>query len=849
MKVRRSTPTVSPARVVLACMAVIATTAGGRLLAEEAKPKFRNGQTVLRPFRKLSEKPADTKLAAAKVATEKPYYTDPQRTPPKAPARFNPDPGQADTPAYVAPTPPATKPGTAAPAPVSVPTPAEAAQPTPLSPDFNILFPAQPPPGVLPAVEAFPDQPLFGTEPIPEPLDLPRSGVKSRLPIQKVWHYRKYPLGREGLGFPNNHAAVPNRWFLNFPGWKRYNDPSTETPYMYDTPHLWHPYRQSTLKADRPIIGEDIFLNLIAKNFTLSEYRRLPVGSGPSAALPSSSDFFGRGEQYLISNDTSFTAEIFKGSTAFKPVHWAIRVTGVYNNNHIWVKENGLLDPDPRGPGFPDDQGPPDTGRIEAIPVVKDDVNPQNGVPKPFKGVLNPGDVFNYLAPELKPVGDAEALNKVDPKTGETTQDRGKSDRDRDFDKTRYTRRHKDHYALQEAFAEVHFSDLSDNYDFISSRTGIQPFVSDFRGFIFADTNLAFRAFGNLDNNRVQYNLAFFNMREKDTYSDLNTFESRNQKVLIANVYRQDFMVKGYTTQFSYHANFDDGGTHYNKDDFLTRPALLGTVQDEGNFFGSDGTVRGKDVRAHYLGWTGDGHFGRLNITHAFYQVFGEDEFNGLAGRRVDINAQMAALELSYDRSWIRFKLSGFYSSGDSDPTDRVARGFDTILDNPFFVGGPFSWYVHQGINLPTTGVNLKQRDSLVPNLRSSKPEGQSNFVNPGVMILGLGSDIEITPRLRGFVNANYIWFAETKPIEIALQTNKVRTELGFDASIGFRYRPLLTDNIIISAGVGFFFPGAGYRDIYRRSTDRVRGFGPAEEEGKVDPYLYNGFMTVTFVY
>ena len=83
----------------------------------------------------------------------------------------------------------------------------------------------------------------------------------------------------------------------------------------------------------------------------------------------------------------------------------------------------------------------------------------------------------------------------------------------------------------------------------------------------------------------------------------------------------------------------------------------------------------GHDVKAYYFGWTGDGHIGRMNITHAFYQVFGEDEFNGLAGRRVDINAQMAALELSYDRDWIRFKLSGFYASGDSDPTDRTAQG------------------------------------------------------------------------------------------------------------------------------------------------------------------------------
>ena len=45
--------------------------------------------------------------------------------------------------------------------------------------------------------------------------------------------------------------------------------------------------------------------------------------------------------------------------------------------------------------------------------------------------------------------------------------------------------------------------------------------------------------------------------------------------------------------------------------------------------------MRDHYVQAYYLGWTGDGHIGRLNLTHAFYQVFGEDGFNGIAGRRV----------------------------------------------------------------------------------------------------------------------------------------------------------------------------------------------------------------------
>ena len=333
----------------------------------------------------------------------------------------------------------------------------------------------------------------------------------------------------------------------------------------------------------------------------------------------------------------------------------------------------------------------------------------------------------------------------------------------------------------------------------------------------------------------MQYNLALFDMLEKDTFSGLNTFDSRRQKVLIANVYKQDFIWKGYTTQFSFHANWDQGGVHYDRIGFLTRPAPFGTVRTTDN--NALGALKGKEVDAYYFGWAGDGHIGKLNINHQFYQVFGQDTFNELAGHRVNINAQMAELELSLDKDWIRYKLTGFYASGESKPDGKTVHGFDTIDDDPFLIGGPFSWYAHQGFNLAGTAVNLKSRDSLVPDLRTSKEEGQANFNNPGVFILGLGADADITPKLKGFANANYIWLAQTQTVETALMSNKIRHNLGLDLSFGFRYRPLLTDNIILSAGVGFFIPGDGYKSIYRANTNPVPGFGE-QEAGKVDDFL-----------
>ena len=237
-----------------------------------------------------------------------------------------------------------------------------------------------------------------------------------------------------------------------------------------------------------------------------------------------------------------------------------------------------------------------------------------------------------------------------------------------------------------------------------------------------------------------------------------------------------------------------------------------------------------------------------MNIDHAFYQVFGEEGLNGIAGKRVEISAQMAALELSVDKDWLRHKLSVFYGSGDHNPTNSHATGFDTVFDRPFFIGGPFSFFSHQGFNLAGTAVNFKQRDSLMVDFRTSKSEGQSNFVNPGVFIVGYGLDADITPKLRGFMNVNYVRTVDTATTELVLFTNHASNDFALDCSAGFQWRPLLTENIIITAGAGFLIPRWGYKDIYRTSTIPVHGY-PGPSAGHVDDFLYSAIATLTLTY
>jgi hypothetical protein len=374
------------------------------------------------------------------------------------------------------------------------------------------------------------------------------------------------------------------------------------------------------------------------------------------------------------------------------------------------------------------------------------------------------------------------------------------------FDVRKGTTRLDSHVGLQQGFGEVKLKDLSNQYDFVSLRVGIQSFTSDFRGFIFSDEEPGVRLYGTLDSNRYQFNLAYFAMLEKDTNSGLNSFAYRHQQVMIANIYRQDFIKPGYTIQASFHYDKDDPSFQYNTDNFLVRPAPIGDVMPH-------------SIRAYYYGLAGDGHFGKLNLTHAFYQVLGHDNFNEIAGRYVNINAQMAAAELSLDKDWLRYRLSFFYASGDKDPRDGSARGFDTIFDNPNFAGGIFSFWDREAIMLTPTGVNLVNENSLVPDLRTSKTEGQANFVNPGLFLYNGGVDIDITPRLRGFINLNMLRFAHTDPLELLLFQSNIHAGIGADTGIGFVYRPPLSENMVITSGIDALVPFQGLRDI---STNRV---------------------------
>ncbi len=369
---------------------------------------------------------------------------------------------------------------------------------------------------------------------------------------------------------------------------------------------------------------------------------------------------------------------------------------------------------------------------------------------------------------------------------------------------------------VQEAFVDYHIRNVSDRYDFDSIRVGIQPFSSDFRGFLFQDNQLGIRLFGDRDNNRWQYNLAVFQRIEKDTNSGLNDIGQslRNDTIYIANLYRQDLPFPGLTSQVSvvYDRDREAGHIHFDDNGFPVRPALIG---DE----------RGRNYDAVYLGYNVDGHIGRLNLTGSAYSVTGKDRNSIFTSKPADIQAWFAAVEPSYDFDWIRVRGSALWASGDKHPFDNKETGFDAIYENPQFAGADTSYWIRQSIPFVGGGraIGINGRNGVLNDLRSSKDEGQSNFNNPGTILLGAGTDMDLTPRVRWSVNVNHLWFDNTAVLQTLRDEGSIPKSLGWDYSTSLIWRPKMTQNLVLRGSAAVFQPSSGFSDLLSNSSGDSR--------------------------
>jgi hypothetical protein len=513
------------------------------------------------------------------------------------------------------------------------------------------------------------------------------------------------PIAYPAPNLPRESVPIPDRWRI--------------VEAIGVNERWFDPYNQNTYKADRPIFGDDWFLNVSLISDTVFEPRKFPTPVAPQSSRRSGAlDVFGGRNQNVFAETLIAGLVLYQGDTTFRPPDHEFRLTLAYNYNRVSVDEDRVL--------------------------------------------------------------------FIDPEKGSTRTDQ--------------------HLGVQELFWDKHLRNVSDRYDFDSFRIGIQPFQADFRGFLFNDQQFGIRLFGNRDNNFYQYNLAWFRRVEKEINSGLNDIEEglRDDDVFIANIYKQDFPMVGYTSQATVvHNRNREDELFFDTNGFLQRPAPLG-----------QGRPREYDVT--YIGYNGDGHLGRVNLTTSWYYATGRENRNIFYNDDTKIDAFFAAAEASMDFDWVRVRLSGLYASGDKEPFDDKSQGFDAIFENPIFAGADTSFWIRQPVpNIGGGGVSLSGRNGILNSLRTSKEQGQSNFVNPGTTLLGVGADFDVTPEWRVSVNANKLGFANTSSLEVARQLGNVDKDIGWDLSVSGIYRPFFTQNIIFRLSGAVLLPGDGFEQLY----------------------------------
>ena len=558
-----------------------------------------------------------------------------------------------------------------------------------------------------------------------------RPGVITELPL---------PVSQNNVGavdapppeaFPTDQFPIPDRYRL-----AKALCPDKNYVGIQNVCHSpLDPYHQNSLKGDRPIqldkkpfflpiTGDDWYFAFTAISDSIVEPRSFPtpVADQQTSEYPGANGQFGRGRSLVLAQTFILGADLFKGSTNFKPPDIEYKIALAYQVNHVDVEERRVLN-----------------------------------------------------------VRSSKPSRRTDSFLG-----------------------------VQELFVDKHLGNRSDRFDFDSFRFGIQPFQFDFRGFLFQDNQLGARLFGNRDGNRYQYNVIAIWRLEKDTNSGLNdiTRKPRKDYILHTNLFAQDFPLPGLTSQVSLTANWNrERERVFDHNGFPVRPSLLGDQ-------------RPRTYDAYYLGYSLDGRIKRFNFTSSFYGAFGEERNSFFTSKPAKIRAFFAAGELSYDFDWIRLKASGLFASGDGNPKDNTENGFAAISENPIFAGADTSYWIRQTIPFAGGGVNVgvNQRNGVLAELRTSKEEGQSNFNNPGTMLLGVGADFDILPQLRFSTNLNHLWFENTATLRELRNEGSIPKSIGWDLSGAIIWRPKMIQNVVFRLSGAVLDPGKGFSDLFTNS-------------------------------
>lgn len=347
------------------------------------------------------------------------------------------------------------------------------------------------------------------------------------------------------------------------------------------------------------------------------------------------------------------------------------------------------------------------------------------------------------------------------------------------------------HTGLQQASVTRLLRVNSVRYDYDSLRLGVQSYNHGFRGLIYADNALGLRFFGNRDNNQKQYNLAWFRRFEQDQLSTLNDWRLRREDIFAANLYWQDHWRPGLTSLFSVLWN-------------RYRDQPLG------------GQAR-RNYDAIYLGYSLDGSMGRWNVTGVSTLLLGRDRSIEAGNPRKTITAGLLAAELSTDWQWHRFRFSSLLASGDGDPQDHEANGFDAVNQRPLIFAGHNSLWLRQSAALSVANLGrqqLTQRGGLLVNLRGQDLNSPANFSNPGLVMLGVGSDHRLSTKTTLSTQLSRMHFARTAVLRQLSNRARVSSAIGTEFTTWLVWRPQLSQNIVLRASGSWLWADSGYRSL-----------------------------------
>ncbi len=356
------------------------------------------------------------------------------------------------------------------------------------------------------------------------------------------------------------------------------------------------------------------------------------------------------------------------------------------------------------------------------------------------------------------------------------------------------------HAQLFDAFSDIQLHNFgSVNFNQMFLRGGLQNFKSDFHGLIFNDVGLGGRIFGNSLSNRLRYDFVFLKLFQKDAVSGLINFSAASDHtVMISRFTWEDFLVKGWNSEWSVHWNHDPR-------------------QVSGNQLNLD---------TYYIGTTLNGNLGRFIFNPAIYGVFGTAD-HLIDGEKVqhDVRAWTTVLDLEYPIDFWKLRVGYVYESGENgNSTSKTDTGFDAISDAVTLFGGPISYWVGEDIKYGKG--DFTRANSFDPSLRGVN--NQANYINPGLQLVNTGFDATVTPRVALSFNLNWLYFNDIGTYTtnnvvggVATTTTINHHNAGIEENVFIRWKPFLrqiNDFVIVDTGFSVLQPLAGIKDAFGSS-------------------------------